>query len=102
MSDSNSYGFGGKLIGAVVLALLGGYVWACIEMGRSPLAIVHLFDSKEEPEAAKPAPPPRKELPKPEPIAAKKPEPPKAVEPPVARKVEPAPAVGPRPYSAVD
>src|SRR5579862_1569792 len=102
MSDSNSYGFGGKLIGAVVLALLGGYIWACVETGRSPLVILSLFGSKEEPEAAKAAPPPKKELPRPEPIAAKKPEPPKAVEPPVVKKVEPAPSTGPRPYSAVD
>jgi hypothetical protein len=99
--DSSSYGFGGKLIAAIVLALLGGYVWACVEMGRSPLAILSIFGSKEEPEAAKPAPPPKKEV-KPEPIAVKKPDPPKPVEPVVTRKVEPAPSAGPRLYSAVD
>lgn len=100
--DSSSYGFGGKLIAAIVLALLGGYVWACVEMGRSPLAILSLFGSKEEPEAARTAAPPKKE-PKPEPIAARKPEPPKTVEPVAPKKVEPPPpAAGPRPYSPAD
>jgi hypothetical protein len=101
MSDSGSYGFGGKLIGAVILALLGGYIWACVETGRSPLAVLHLFDSKEDPEPAKTPPPPKKES-KPEPIAAKKPEPPKPVEPVVAKKPEPAPLAGPRLYSPAD
>jgi len=54
MSESNSYGFGGKLIAAVIFALLCGYLWACFEEGRSPLAILKMF-SKEEPEAAAPA-----------------------------------------------
>jgi hypothetical protein len=101
MSDSNSYGFGGKLFAAIVLALLGGYIWACVETGRSPLAILSLFGSKEEPDRVKPAPPSKPEV-KPEPIA-RKPEPaPKPVEPVVTKKVEPPPSVGPRLYSAIE
>jgi outer membrane biosynthesis protein TonB len=102
MSDDNSYGFGGKLIAAIILALLGGYGWACFDTGRSPLAILSLFGGKEEPEPVKAAPSP-KPVPKPEPVAVKKTEPPKPVEAPVVKKTEPAPApIGPRPYSAVD
>src|SRR6185295_15043692 len=103
MSDDNSYGFGGKLIGAIVLALLGGYAWACFDTGRSPLAILSIFGGKEDPEpAAKTAPAP-KPAPKPDPVVVKKTETPKPVAEPVVKKTDPAPApVGPKPYSAVD
>ncbi|HLY76250.1 MAG TPA: hypothetical protein VKU80_19285 [Planctomycetota bacterium] len=100
--DSGSYGFGGKLFAAIVLALLGGYVWACVETGRSPLAILSLFGSKEEPEPVRPAPQPKKEV-RAEPVAvAKKPEIVRPSEPPVTKKVEPPPSTGPRLYSATD
>src|SRR5215213_9258376 len=101
MSDDNSYGFGGKLIGAVFLALLGGYVWACVEEGRSPLAILSVFSSKEEPAPVKPLPAPKKEI-KPEPAPVKKVEPVKPVEPVTVKKPEPPPvSVGPRMYTAI-
>jgi len=101
MSQDNSYGFGGKLIGAVILALLGGYIWACVEEGRSPLAILSLFSSKEEPEPAKPAPIVKKES-RPEPAPVHKPEP-KPVEPVAVKPPEPLPSpVGPKLYSAID
>jgi len=99
--DSGSYGFGGKLFAAIVLALLGGYIWACVETGRSPLAILSLFGSKEEPETSRPAPLPKKEV-KVEPVVVKKTESIKPPEPPVAKKVEPPPSAGPRLYSATD
>src|SRR5260221_1156966 len=100
--DCGSYGFGGKLFAVIVLALLGGYVWACIETGRSPLAVLSLFGSKEEPESAKTAPPPKPAVKPAEPVAAKKVDPVKPVEPPVAKRVDPPPSVGPRLYSATD
>src|SRR5207249_2497327 len=102
MSDSTSYGFGGKLIAAVVLALLCGYVWACVEEGRSPLAILSIFAGKEEPAPAK-APVAKKEPPaKVEAPPVKKPEITKAPEPP-PKKVEIAAAPsGPKMYTAID
>lgn len=103
MSDDNSYGFGGKLIGAIVLALLGGYGWACFETGRSPLAILSLFGGKEDPEPATKTSPTPKPVPKTEPVAVRKPDPVKPVEPVVVKKPDPVPApIGPKPYSAVD
>ncbi|HZE96266.1 MAG TPA: hypothetical protein VE981_04530 [Planctomycetota bacterium] len=102
MSDSNSYGFGGKLFAAIVLALLGGYVWACFESGRSPLAILSLFAGKEDPEPSK-TPAPAKPQPKTEPIVARKPDPVKPVEPVIAKKPEVTPApVTPKSYSPAD
>ncbi len=102
MSDSNSYGFGGKLFAAIVLALIGGYIWACVEAHRSPLAILSFFSSKEEPEPAKGSAPPKKEPPKTEPVAVKKPEVVKAPEPP-PKKAEPVVAPsGPKLYSAIE
>jgi hypothetical protein len=102
MSESNSYGFGGKLIAAVVLALLAGYIWACVEEGRSPLAILKIFTGNEEAPVAK-APAPKKELPKVEPAPVKKIEVVKPVDPPPVKKVEivAAPS-GPKTYSAID
>jgi len=103
MSESNSYGFGGKLIGAVFLALLGGYVWACVEEGRSPLAILSVFSSKEVPEPAKPAPVAKKEVKPVDPAPPRKADPVKPAEPVTAKKPEPPPvAAGPRMYSAID
>jgi hypothetical protein len=102
MSDSNSYGFGGKLIAAIVFALLCGYVWACVEEGRSPLAILKMF-SKEEPEAAE-HPVAKKESPKTEAPVVRKTEAPKTSAPIVEVKktvLAPAPA-GPKMYSAID
>ncbi|MBI3857876.1 MAG: hypothetical protein HY293_19515 [Planctomycetes bacterium] len=102
MSDSNSYGFGGKLIAAVVLALLCGYLWACFEEGKNPLAILRIFSGPEEPEAKK-APPPAKEIAKAPPAPAPKVEAPKVAPAPKveAPKIAPAPA-GPKMYSAID
>ncbi|MBV8879223.1 MAG: hypothetical protein JO332_04615 [Planctomycetaceae bacterium] len=102
MSDNASYGFGGKLIGAIILALLGGYLWACVESQRSPLAILSFFTGKEEPEPARPAPPAPKPAAKVEPVAAKKPDPVKPVEPVVAKKPDPLPSPGTRLYSPAD
>jgi hypothetical protein len=102
MSDDNSYGFGGKLIGAIFLALVGGYIWACVEEGKSPLAILSIFSSKEDPSPAKPSTVVKKEV-KPELPVTKKVETPKPVEPISAKKVDPLPAPsGPKPYSAID
>lgn len=101
MSDSSSYGFGGKLIAAVVFALLCGYLWACVEEGRSPLAILRIFESKEEPAPPKAAPPP-KEIAKAPPAPVARIEAPK-IAPAPAVKVTPEPApVGPKMYSAID
>lgn len=102
MSEANSYGFGGKLIAAIILAALGGYIWACIEKGQSPLAILKIFSSGEESAPVKP-PAPKKEAPKLEPITAKKPEPTKVPDPVIAKKPEPvvAPA-GPKTYSSIE
>ena len=102
MSESNSYGFGGKLVAAVVLALLGGYVWACIEMGRSPLAILKFLSSEEETPTAK-APATKKEIPKVEAAPVKKVETVKAPGPVLVTKVEAAvPPPGPKVYSAIE
>lgn len=102
MSDSSgSYGFGGKLIGAVVLAVLLGYLWACFETGRSPLAVLKMFESKEEPVVAKTPPAPR-EISKTPPAPAKKPEV-RPADPLPPKKPEPAaPPPGPKMYTAVD
>lgn len=102
MSDDNSYGFGGKLIMAVFVALLCGYLWACVEGGHSPLAILKIFTGKESPEVVK-APAPRKEAPKPEPAPVKKADPVKPPAPVPVKNTEPAPApAGPKVYSAID
>lgn len=102
MSDSNSYGFGGKLIASAVLALAIGYVWACVEEGKSPLLFLKLFSGKEEPETVAKAPS-KKEPPRTEPAPVRAPEPVKPVQPIAVKKPEVAPApVGPRMYSAID
>src|SRR4026209_2411094 len=59
MSDSSSYGLGGKLVVAVILALLAGYIWACVEEKQSPLALLMKFLPAEEPAAPQAAPPPK-------------------------------------------
>jgi len=102
MSESNSYGFGGKLVVAILFALLLGYLWACFEVGRSPLAILKFFESKEEPAVAK-APEKPKEISKSPAPVVKKPEVKPADPAPVVKKPEPAPAPsGPKMYSATD
>jgi hypothetical protein len=90
--------FGGKLFLAILLALALGYLWACVEAGRSPLDIVNLF--KESPPAAPVA---KKELPTTKPVAPKKVEPPKSA-PIAVKKAPPAalPIPGPRMYSAIE
>jgi hypothetical protein len=100
--DSSSYGFGGKLIGAVILALILGYLWACFEVGKSPLAVLKIFESKEEPVVAKTPTPPSKEVSKTAP-PAKKAEPVKPADPVTPKKPDPVtPPPGPKMYSAVD
>ena len=85
-----------------ILALLIGYLWACFEVGRSPLAILKIFDSKEEPVVAK-TPEKPKDISKTAPAPAKKPEVTKPAEPAPVKKPEVAPAPsGPKMYSAVD
>lgn len=103
MSESSSYGFGGKLIASVVVALLCGYLWACVEMGKNPVGFIKKFLPEEEVETAK-APTPKTEPRKTEPVAVKKSEPAKAPEPvAVAKKAEPLPAPSAsKMYSAVD
>lgn len=103
MSDSGSYGFGGKLVGAVILALLCGYLWACVEEKRNPLGLLLKFLPAEEPEAPKPAPQP-KEIAKSAPPTTPKKDPVKPVETPVIKPPAPlpAPVTGPKMYSAVD
>jgi hypothetical protein len=103
MSDSNSYGFGGKLVVAILLALVIGYLWACFEVGRSPLAILKFFESKEEPAVAAKTPEKPKDISKTAPAPVKKPEAKPADPAPVVKKPEVAPApAGPKMYSAVD
>src|SRR5687768_17619378 len=97
MSSSSDYGFKGKLFLAILLALVAGYLWACFEQGRNPLAIVGLF-SREEP-ASVPAAAPKKEPARPEPAPAKTPEPAKPEPVAAAPKSAPAPA-GPAPRLA--
>ncbi len=87
-------GLGGKIFLALLLAGVAGYLWACVEKGVSPLAILKVFSGKEEP-----APPPAvaKKEPKTEPPpATPRPEPPKPVKPeppkPVLPRPEPAKA----------
>ena len=103
MSESNSYGFGGKLIAAIIVALLCGYLWACVEEKKSPLALLMKFLPAEEAEAPKAAPPP-KEIAKAPPTPVIKKEPVKPAEAPVIKPPTPAPApvTGPKLYSAVD
>jgi hypothetical protein len=103
MSDSNSYGFGGKLVVAIIVALLLGYVWACVEEKKSPLELVMRFFPASEPEPSKPAPPPKEIAKAPAPAPVKK-DPVKPVEAPVVKPPAPAPAPapGPKMYSAVD
>src|SRR5215831_13728470 len=102
MSDSSSYGFGGKLVVAVILALLCGYLWACFEEGKNPLALIKAFLPAEAPEPAKAAPPP-KDIAKSAPPPVAKKEPVKAVEAPIVKPAAPTPApAAPKLYSAVD
>lgn len=104
MSNSNSYGFGGKLIVSVIVALLCGYLWACVELGKSPFALLMKFFPAEETEPVKP-PAPKPDPKKSEPIAStRKTEPAKAPDPaPVPRKADPLPAPSSaKMYSAVD
>jgi outer membrane biosynthesis protein TonB len=90
----------GKLIGAGLLALVVGYLWACVEARRSPLTLLSLFGSKE-PEAPAPAPAARKEPARPEPAPARKePAKPEPVAPKPPEPVAPPPA--PKVYSAVE
>jgi outer membrane biosynthesis protein TonB len=102
MNASGSSGFGGKLFVAALLALLGGYVWACLENGRNPLAVLSLLSSREPapaPAAKPPAPKPSASAPAP----ASKPEPPRP-EPVAAKPAVPAPLPAPTPktYSPVE
>src|SRR5689334_9862321 len=102
MSDSSSYAFGGKLVGAIIVALILGYGWACVEEGKSPLAHFKRFFPEDAPEPPKAAPPP-KEIAKSAPPPVVKKEPVKPVEVPVVKAPTPPPAVaGPKVYSAVD
>ena len=103
MSESNSYGFGGKLVAAVIVALLCGYLWACVEEKKNPLALLMRFLPAEEPEAPKAAPPP-KEIAKSTPPPAPKKDPVKPAEAPIVKPAAPTPAptAGPKIYSAVD
>jgi len=82
MSDSNNYRFGGKIIAAVIVALLCGFLWACFEEKKSPLALIMKFLPASEPEPPKIAPPPKE-------IA-------KAAPPPVVKKEIPVKPVEPR------
>lgn len=104
MSDSNSYGFGGKLIAVVILALGAGYVWACFQEGKSPLILLDYFKGKEEEAAPAAKVPTRKEAPHPEAAPARKPEVARPAEPLAPRPAEPAPAPAAtsRMYSAID
>jgi hypothetical protein len=101
MSYGRDYNLGGKIFLAVLLALVVGYLWACFETGRSPLALLKIFSSKE-PEAAPAPAPPKKAPPRaPEPVRPKEPPPPPP--PPIAKPIEPAPAPpAPKIYSAVE
>jgi hypothetical protein len=101
MSYGRDYHLGAKIFLAVLLALFVGYLWACFETGRSPLALLRLFSGKE-PEVATPPAPPKKAPPKaPEPVRPKDPTPPPPA--PVAKPVEPAPVPpAPKVYSAVE
>jgi len=103
MSDSNSYGLGAKLVVAVILALLCGYLWACFEEKQSPLALLMKFLPAEEPAAPK-APSPPKEIAKSTPPPTPKKDPVKPVEAPIVKPAPPTPApvAGPKMYSAVD
>src|SRR6185503_19819887 len=102
MSDSSSYGFGGKLVGAIILALLLGYGWACVEEGKSPLALIKRFLPEDAPEPPKPPPAPKEIAKSPAPPVIKK-EPVKPVETPIVKPPPPTPAPsGPKMYSAVD
>jgi hypothetical protein len=102
MSDATSYGFRGKAIVVILGALLCGYVWACVEEGKSPLAFFKKFLPAEEPEPQKAAPPPKEIAKAPPPPVAKK-EPVKPVEAPIVKPLAPAPApAAPKMYSAVD
>src|SRR6185503_2512688 len=103
MSESNSYGFGGKLVAAVIVALLCGYLWACVEEKKNPLALIMRFLPAEEPETPKAAPPP-KEIAKSTPPPAPKKDPVKPAEAPIVKPAAPTPAptAGPKIYSAVD
>jgi hypothetical protein len=85
-------GLGGKVFLALLLAGVVGYLWACVEKGCSPLALLQLFSGKPEPappppvvrKDPKPEPPPA--APKPEPVKPRPPEPAKTETP----KPEPA------------
>jgi hypothetical protein len=98
MSSRSGSGFGGKIFLALLLAGVVGYLWACVEKGVSPLAILKMFSGKEEP-----APPPvvAKKEPKTEPAPTPpKPEPPKPTKPePPKPEPKPEPA---KTYSSVE
>jgi hypothetical protein len=101
MSYRSEYRLGGKLFFAVLLALVLGYVWACVENHRNPLDLLKLFASKEpEPAPKPPAPPPRKEPERrPEPAPVKKET---KVEPAPVVKVEPVVPANPSLYSSIE
>ncbi|HXG60598.1 MAG TPA: hypothetical protein VNO22_04450, partial [Planctomycetota bacterium] len=82
----------GKIFFAVLLGLLGGYLWACFEKGRNPLDVARLLSPPEAPE-----PPRSSETPRP--TSAPRPAaPPKPAEPPpAARRPDPPPPAPPPP-----
>jgi outer membrane biosynthesis protein TonB len=88
MAYRSEYKLGGRLFFAILLALVVGYVWACVENKRNPLDVFKLFASKEpEPEPAKPKPVAKTEPARVEPAPTPKPKP----------KVEVAPTPTPEP-----
>jgi hypothetical protein len=101
MAYRGEYKLGGKLFFAILLALVAGYIWACVENHRNPLDLLKIFAGKE-PEAPppKPAPPAPKPETKPAPAPVVKKEP--KVEPAPVVKIEPTPTPNLGVYSAIE
>ena len=101
MSYRSEYKLGGKLFLAILIALVVGYVWACVENKRNPMDLLKIFSSKEPEPAPAPAPAPKKDPPKGEPVPLVRKDPPK-IEPAPAVKVEPALPAAPGLYSSIE
>ena len=45
MAYRRSSGLAGKIVAALLCAAVAGYVWACVETGRTPRDVLNFFAS---------------------------------------------------------
>ena len=100
MSHGPAPNFGGKLVLAIFLAIVAGFIWACIDTGDGFQKLLGLFGAGKAPADTSPRvvkkPTPKPEPPKPKPV-------PKAIPKPPTPKPPATPAPAPRrTYSAIE